>query len=177
MVSECDDDGELRKFVYGLKLLIEKNNDSFTSLDANIIRKITTGFKDEASDDLSIILSSQILSDSIKHNILKLKQNPNTQEGFLIIDIYEEDWLDGPSPYYRPGEIRNLIRALQLLFPDGDIFNLSFDQELISSISDGTVDTNGDGYLDENDDNDLRDILRSKIVSDTIIFLAIDILN
>jgi hypothetical protein len=64
-----------------------------------------------------------------------------------------------------------------LLFPDGDIFNLSFDQELISSISDGTVDTNGDGYVDENDDNDLRDILRSKIVSDTIIFLAIDILK
>ncbi|NLD26711.1 MAG: hypothetical protein GX661_05050, partial [Acholeplasmataceae bacterium] len=99
-------------------------------------------------------------------------------DGILIIDIYEEDWLDSPPPYFRPGEIRNFLRALQLLFPDGiDLHAFTISQEHINNLSNGTVDTNGDNIIDDADDNDLREILRSKIISDTVIFLALDFIR
>jgi hypothetical protein len=173
---KAEDEGELRRLLRGLKLLAAKGD--FTTFDINIICEITTGYRDEATDELSVILASQVLYDSLLYNIKKLRRNPNTGEGFLIIDIYDEDWLDSPPPYRRPGEIRNLVRGLQLLFPEGiDLANFTIDQERINNLSDGTVDTNGDNIIDDADDNDLREILRSKIISDTIIFLALNYLR
>lgn len=96
---------EMKNFFDGVKLIIEKNKSiGIRNLDLNIVKNITTGYIGEESDDLTIILKSKMLLDTIITNIKRLKRNPNTGEGVLIINIYEEDWLDWPPPIARPGE-------------------------------------------------------------------------
>jgi hypothetical protein len=168
---------EMKNFFIGIKLILAKNEESgLKKLDLNIIKNITTGYKDEEEDDLSKIIASRILKDTIIYKIESIERDPNTGKGVLIIDIYEENWLDGPPPYYRAGEIRNLIRGLQILYRETgiDLNDPEIHRDRLIKISDGTEDTNGDGFIDEQDENLLEEILKSKIISDTIIFLLFE---
>ncbi|MGI6769178.1 MAG: hypothetical protein ACOX43_08895 [Bacilli bacterium] len=165
---------EMINFFTGVKLILEKNeNIGIRNINLNIIENITTGYIGEDSDDLTTIIKSRILFDTIIARIYSLKRDPNTREGVLIIDIYEEDWFDGPPPLMRPGELRNFVRGLQIIYKELeiDLNNPVLHRERLKEISAGTEDTNGDGIIDDTDDNDLREIIKSKILSDTLIFL------
>ncbi|MDD3999954.1 MAG: hypothetical protein PHX62_03565 [Bacilli bacterium] len=164
---------EMKNLFRGLKIIIEKNEGSDLKLDLNIIKNISTS-SPAGEDDLSVIFKSKILVDSLIYNIKALERNPNTKEGVLIIDIYEEDWLDKSSS--RPGELRNFINGIQLLFIETgiDLNDPIIHYDRLLAISDGSDDTNGDGIINEEDENILGEIIRSKIIADTIIFLLFE---
>lgn len=171
-IDESEWKEELRNFLFALKRLSEKKqNFGMKNFDLNIIHFLTTGNEGEESNDLSLILKSKILTDTIISKIKDLEKNRNTGEGIFIINVRDEDWIDDSSD--RPGELRNFVRGIQIIYRklNIDLNNPAIHREKLKEISAGTEDTNGDGVIDDNDDNELREIIKSKILADTIIFL------
>lgn len=171
-IDESEWKEELRNFLFALKRLSEKKqNFGMKNFDLNVIHFLTTGNEGEESNDLSLILKSKILTDTIISKIKDLEKNRNTGEGIFIINVRDEDWIDDSSD--RPGELRNFVRGIQIIYRklNIDLNNPAIHREKLKEISAGTEDTNGDGVIDDNDDNELREIIKSKILADTIIFL------
>lgn len=167
-------EAEMRNLILGLKRINEKNkNFGFKNLNLNIIYNLTTGNIGEDTDDLALILKSKILTSTFISNIKKLEKDRNSGEGIFIIDLQEDDWFDKTYPNYRPGELRYFVRGIQIIYRalKLDLNNPVIHREKLKEISAGMKDTNGDGKIDDSDDNELREIIRSKILADTIIFL------
>ena len=97
-IDESEWKEELRNFLFALKRLSEKKqNFGMKNFDLNIIHFLTTGNEGEESNDLSLILKSKILTDTIISKIKDLEKNRNTGEGIFIINVRDEDWIDDSS--------------------------------------------------------------------------------
>ena len=168
------ENGELRRFIQAVKIILaDSKNITNVNINPNILKSISTGQVNEENDDLSIILRSDIATETIIRRIKGLERIELSNNTNFVIDIEDEDWRDSPSG--KPGELRNLIRAIQIIFgPDDDLNNPEINPTFILELSDGSKDTNGDGVVDGNDSNDLGKILKSKIISDSIIRVMIE---
>jgi hypothetical protein len=159
--------GELRKLLKAFKTIFPDGNVfSKESFDLNIFKNITTGSKNPADDDLSAILESAIVRDSII-GFLKSLDRSQMFETTLIVNVRDGDWLDTEKG--EPGELRRLFRGINIIIRNVDLNHTVFSKDIILGLTDGSKDTNGDGFIDHNDSNDLQDISQSKIISDCVI--------
>src|SRR5690606_16313192 len=122
-------------------------------------------------EDINLILESRLIEEAAIHLLYDISKDDEIP---LVVNLKVDD----PRWYknnINDGELRQLLYAVLIIFRDvEDLENIKLTPELILSISDGTMDTNGDGVVDENDENELKEIMESKILSDTIIKFIYD---
>ena len=166
-----EEEGELRRFIRAIKVILGDNPDlNNVNIDANILKTLSLGEDDPNDDDVKVIQESIIAKDTIIKKIIEISIPAEGEEATLIVNLDADDprWVDSDDG---DGEIRRLIKAIQIIFnkPTDDLNNPNLDPNIILELSDGTVDTNLDGFVDELDDDQLGEILRSIIISDSII--------
>ncbi len=167
-------EGELRHFIRAIKVILGDSPDlNNVNVDANVLKTLTLGEIDPAEDDVKTIQASIIARDTIIDKIIDIA-NPTEGEASLIVNLgaADEAWFDQFVGETRTdGEIRKLIKAIQIIFQDpaDDINNPNIDANLVLELTNGTEDTNGDLAVDELDSDELGEILRSRIISDSII--------
>jgi hypothetical protein len=111
---------EIKALINAIKILLGDDADLDTfDLDPNVILDLTTGDTGESSDDLSDILASQIITDTIIATIRDLGEPTEGGEVSLIVSLDADDprWFDQEE---EPGEIRILVRAIKLLLDEED---------------------------------------------------------
>ncbi|MFA7436567.1 MAG: hypothetical protein WC006_09420 [Bacilli bacterium] len=152
---------EVKSLINILRLLVQKK----------LIQKNPLEILNLTKDEIDLILTSKIIEEALIHFLVDLGK----YEDIPIIVNFE---VDDPAWYKQErssGELRNLIYAIKIIFKDiKSIEDIKFTEELILSIDDGTIDTNGDGIVDSRDENELLEIMKSKIMSDTIIKFIYD---
>lgn len=159
--------GELRKLITAFKTVFPDGSVfSDDNFDLNIFKNISTGTEDPADDDLSVILESVVIRDTVI-GFLKSLNRKRLFETTLIVNVRDSDWLD--SEKGEPGELRRLIRGINIILRNVDLNHTVFSKDIILGLTDGSTDTNGDGVVDQNDSNDLQNISQSRIISDCVI--------
>ncbi|MDD3958230.1 MAG: hypothetical protein PHO96_05020, partial [Candidatus Izemoplasmatales bacterium] len=172
--DQGETEGELRHFIRAIKVILGDSPDlNNVNVDANVLKTLTLGEIDPADDDVKTIQASIIARDTIIDKIIDIA-NPTVGTASLIVNLGAADaaWLDQFAGDTRTdGEIRKLIKAIQIIFqePTDDINNPNIDANLVLELTNGTEDTNGDLVVDELDSDELGEILRSRIISDSII--------
>jgi len=155
---------EIKSFIVAIKIIlgdtIDLNN---INIDINILKELSTGDTDPEDDQVKDILESIIMTDTIIDQIIDLDTT-------LVVNLDSTDprWRDGEDT---DGEIRNIIRAVQIIFDDelDDLNSPNIDPNIVLELTDGTVDTNGDTIVNDQDSDELGEVLKSIIISDTII--------
>lgn len=152
---------EIEKLLTIFRLLVNKK-----IIDGDI-----SGILKLSKEEIDIILSSKILEEAAIHLLYDLGQDKDIP---IVVNFKP-----GSSEWYKSsagdGELRYLIYAIRIIFKDVEsVDDIDFTPELILSIDDGTIDTNGDGVIDEHDENELYEIMKSKIISDSIIKFIYD---
>jgi len=145
--------------------------DRFCFLIENKLIFNPTLFFSLTKDEIDYLLDAKVLEEALINLLIDIgKESSNP----LVVNIPKghEDWY---ISHRGKGELRYFLYALRIIFKDIDSFeNISFTKDLILKINDGTIDTNGDGVIDEKDENELYEIMQSKIISDTIIKFLYD---
>jgi len=111
----------------------------------------------EDQDQVGVLLGSQILSDTI---IRQIELNEKTEDGGMLVfpDNSEEiNWRDSGN---NPGELRNILGALKVIFKDGNVNLEEIDANIILDLE---VKEEG-----SNEEDDVDVILRSKVLELTI---------
>lgn len=157
-------DGEIPAFIKGIKAIVgeDVDLDNF-NVDVNSIKDLTDGSLNPEDDEVGLILSSIIISETMIDEIIKL----GATSGTLIVNLTAEDarWHDSET---EDGEIRKLIKSVKIFIADTADLNdpSSFDINKIRTLTDGTVDPN---------DDEIGTLLSSLIISDTIIDKIVDL--
>jgi len=168
--DDGDTRGELRHFIEAVKVILGENPDlNNPNVDANVLKTLSLGDVDPADDDVKTIQKSIIARDTIINKIIEIA-HPTEGEATLVVNLEADDprWLDSET---EDGEIRKLIRAIQIIFkdPEDDINNPNIGPNIVLELTNGTEDTNDDGVVDEHDSDELGLVLQSTIISDSII--------
>lgn len=151
---------EFTKLLYSLKLLVNKK----------IIENPLNIFS-FSKEELYILLESKVIEDAFINLLIDIG-NDDSIPIIVNIDKNHEDWYKSNRG---DGELRYFLNAIRIIFKDvEDYDDIKFTPELILSIDDGSIDTNGDGIVDEKDENELLEIMKSKIISDSIIKFIYD---
>ena len=149
---------EIPNFIKGIKTIVGEEVDlDNLNIDVNNIKNLTDGTVDPSDDEIGVMLSSLIISDTIIDKIIDLGETSGT----LVVNLSVNDprWYDTET---EDGEIRKLIKALKVLIGEEEDINNP------SSIDVNTIKTLSDGSIDPNDD-EIGTMLSSLIISDTII--------
>ncbi len=157
-------DGELKRFIRAVKIILGENPDlSNVNVDPDILLDLSN-HRGGADDDVGVIMSSTIVTDTIIKEIIDLGSAENSS---IVVNLTREDerWYDKET---EDGEIRRLIRAIQILFSgEGkSLNNPDIDPNVILNLSDGSVDPS---------DDQIGDILASIIASDSMIKVIYDL--
>lgn len=151
---------EYSKLIDIFRMLVQKR----VLDDPTVLLKLT-------KEEIDYILTSSVIEEACINLLIDLGK---ADDNPLVVTIPNghEDWY--PSSRGE-GELRYFINAIKIIFKNVErIEDIEFTPELILKISDGTIDTNGDGVVDEFDENELYEIMKSKIISDTIIKFIYD---
>lgn len=144
-----------------LKLMLDKD-----MIDSNYLL-----FLQFTKEELEILLSSKI----IYYSLINMIYYKSTEKDSILYVTIDKDASVWEKTSKEDGELRSFIYALQVIFKDcSNTIEFKIDPEVLMRITDGSKDTNGDGVVDEKDSNDLKVILKSKIMSDTIIKFIFD---
>ncbi|MDD4076856.1 MAG: MFS transporter [Bacilli bacterium] len=142
--------GEIRKLIVAIKIIFNKPDDDLNNpqLDPNIIFELTDGRANPADDEISTILASQIISDTIINQLIELGKDETDEfgnvisESVLVVDLAADDsrWYDDTE---RPGEIKQLIWGAQALLGENPDLNnpALIEQSEILRLSDDKIDT------------------------------------
>lgn len=125
-------------------------------------------------EDIDLILESKIIEEACIHLLFDLGKGGDIP---IVVNLALDD-----QKWYKTkdddGELRNLLYAIKIIFKDVErVEDIKLSPELIISINDGTIDTNLDGEIDEKDENELLEIMKSKILSDSVIKYVYDYLK
>lgn len=147
-------DGELRKLIKSAQLLLG----DMPNFDdpSNIIN--INGILNLADEDLTELTSSIVLRDSISQQLIDLGTDKFVggvlTEAVIVVDIpqFDPNW---------ETEIPKFIKAIKVIVGETvDLDNLSVDVNSIINLTDGTINP---------EDDEIKEMLASKIISDTII--------
>jgi hypothetical protein len=142
------EEGELRKLIRVAKLMLA---DGSSEIDTDKILNLN-------DDDIDVILESLVMKATIKSELYNV-------EGLVINethpDFYWDDRYEGGVRI--DGELRKLLKAAPLI-----IENEEADIDKLLDLGDGTTDVNGDGVVDEKDDQ-IAILVASRIIVDTAV--------
>ncbi|MFA5749036.1 MAG: hypothetical protein WC927_02920 [Bacilli bacterium] len=155
---------EIPNFIKGIKTIVGEEVDlDNLNIDVNNIKNLTDGTVDPSDDEIGVMLSSLIISDTIIDKIIDLGETSGT----LVVNLSVNDprWYDTET---EDGEIRKLIKAIKIFIDEEADLNdsNSFDINKIRTLTDGSVDPS---------DDEIGTMLSSLIISDTIIDKIIDL--
>lgn len=132
-------DTEIPNFIKGIKVIVgeDVDLDNF-NVDVNSILGLTDGSIDPEDDEIGLILSSIIISDTMIDKIIELGDTG----GSLVVNLTAMDsrWYDTQT---EDGEVRRLITSVKLLLGEtGDLNNPSaIDIDEIISLDEISMDT------------------------------------
>ena len=141
-------EGELRKLIRVAKLMLTEDS---TEVDADKILNL-------ADDDVDVILESLVMKATIKNELYNVENLVIDEEH---PDFYWDDcYVNGDRV---DGELRKLLKAAPLL-----IENEQANVDKLLDLGDGSADVNGDGIVDEKDDQ-IAILTASRIIVDTAV--------
>lgn len=159
--NTAEGDVEVKKLIKILRMLVGKK----------IIDKDITAILSLTKEDIDTVFSSRLIEEASIHLLFDLGKKVDIP---LVVNYEVNDpaWYKSAR---NDGELRNFVYAIKIIFKDVEkIEDIKFTPELILSIDDGTIDTNGDGVVNDRDENELKEIMKSKILSDSIIKFIYD---
>lgn len=140
-------------------------------LDKDMINSNYLMFLEFTKEELEILLSSKI----IYYSLINMIYYKSTEKDSVLYVTIDKDASVWEKTSKEDGELRNFLYAMQVIFKDcSNTKEFKINPEVLMRITDGSKDTNGDGVVNEEDSNELRVILKSKIMSDTIIKFIFD---
>lgn len=138
-------DGELRKLIKSLGLLLGSDYNLGENIDLNKVSSLD-------DEEITILLSSIIVNDSLKQKLISLSSPDKELNDILIVRLAFSDpkWQDGTEE----GELRKFLKSFKLLFGTNfDVNNPNLDLSLIINLT----------------DLELKQLIASEIISDSMV--------